>query len=155
MSQAKLQAAKELIQENSYEAARAILKTLPDDATAIKWLAQLDHLVPPVPKTPPLPEKPSVSSTTRWEYCAVGTFQHYEKKGRIEIHDPILIRFSPEGQHEIQDLSGRGISIIAELGVDGWEMVATGGLFGTANFSMTAGAPGHIIYFKRPLTEKR
>jgi hypothetical protein len=46
MSQSKLQAAKELLQEKNYTAARAILETLPGDPTAQRWLAKLNDIAP-------------------------------------------------------------------------------------------------------------
>ncbi len=42
----KLAAAKELIEEKNYAAARLILQTLPDDVLAIKWLASIDSSEP-------------------------------------------------------------------------------------------------------------
>ena len=46
MSKAKLQAAKELIQEQQYSTARAVLLTIPTDPTAQRWLAQLQTIAP-------------------------------------------------------------------------------------------------------------
>lgn len=59
MSDVKLQAAKELIQAKDYDAARGVLKTMPDNVTAVKWLAKLDQLAPApaietVEATPPV-----------------------------------------------------------------------------------------------------
>ncbi|MEO8391496.1 MAG: hypothetical protein ABI700_00750 [Chloroflexota bacterium] len=57
MSDAKLQAAKELIEAKDYSAARGVLLTMPESTTAIKWLAQLDARypdAPPVPVSAPL-----------------------------------------------------------------------------------------------------
>lgn len=47
MSQVKLAAAKELIQEKRYFEARAVLKTV-NDPMATKWLQQLDRIAPEV-----------------------------------------------------------------------------------------------------------
>ena len=52
MSNAKLTAARELIQEKNYDAARKILETM-DDPTARRWLAQLDSIAPKVILPPP------------------------------------------------------------------------------------------------------
>lgn len=49
MSNAKFLAAKELIQDGDYDAARAILKTI-DHPTAHKWLKRVDKLDPPFPE---------------------------------------------------------------------------------------------------------
>lgn len=59
MSDAKLQAARELIQAKNYEAARAVLVTMPNDPTAVKWLAKLDRIAPAVtaPATAPSPRR--------------------------------------------------------------------------------------------------
>ena len=45
MSKAKMQAARELIQEKRYQEARAILQSV-DHPTARKWLAKLDQIAP-------------------------------------------------------------------------------------------------------------
>jgi hypothetical protein len=49
MSTSKLQVARELITEKHYEAARALLKTMPDDPTAKRWLTKLDEIAPVTP----------------------------------------------------------------------------------------------------------
>lgn len=49
MSDTKLQAARQLIQEKNYIAARSILQTMPDNVTAVKWLAKLNEISPPSP----------------------------------------------------------------------------------------------------------
>ena len=46
MSDAKLQAARELIQEREFGAARAVLETMPYDETAQEWLSKLDKVAP-------------------------------------------------------------------------------------------------------------
>jgi hypothetical protein len=51
MSKAKMQAAKELIQEKKYDDARKILATV-DHPTAREWEAKLDRLSPPATPTP-------------------------------------------------------------------------------------------------------
>src|SRR5688572_27264783 len=62
MSNAKLTAAREFIQEKQYAAARQILETM-DDPTARKWLAQLDNIaprtiLPPAPPSAPIYAQP-------------------------------------------------------------------------------------------------
>lgn len=49
MSKAKLQAARELLQEKRYQEARSLLQTIPNDPTAQKWLVKLDEIVPVKP----------------------------------------------------------------------------------------------------------
>ena len=51
MSQAKLAAARELIEEHHYAAARAVLETI-DDPKAYNWLAKLDQIAPQAIKAP-------------------------------------------------------------------------------------------------------
>lgn len=54
MSKVKFAAARELIQEKHYDAARAVLQTV-DDPTAHQWLQKLDRIAPPFPQaTAPL-----------------------------------------------------------------------------------------------------
>ena len=52
MSDAKYAAAKELIQQKHYSAARAILETV-DEPKAAGWLAKLNRIAPLVPPAPP------------------------------------------------------------------------------------------------------
>jgi membrane-associated HD superfamily phosphohydrolase len=44
MSEIKLRAAAELIRERHYEAARAVLETMPGDPIASRWLTKLDDI---------------------------------------------------------------------------------------------------------------
>ncbi len=55
MPDPKLQAARELIKEKHYAEARAILKTMPKDPTAQRWLKKLDEIAPPASITYPTP----------------------------------------------------------------------------------------------------
>lgn len=58
MSQIKLQAARELIQEQNYKLARSLLLTMDADPTAQKWLEKLEKISPtpiPSPVFAPLP----------------------------------------------------------------------------------------------------
>jgi len=54
MSKAKFDATRELIQEEHYDAARAVLKTI-GTSTSEKWLRRLDEIDPPYPIPPPKP----------------------------------------------------------------------------------------------------
>ena len=49
MSNTKFAAAKELVSEGQYDAARAVLKTI-NHPSATKWLARIDELDPPFPE---------------------------------------------------------------------------------------------------------
>lgn len=59
MSDAKLQAARELIQEERYAEARILLRTL-DHPTAHKWLARIETIIGPELPPPPPPERARV-----------------------------------------------------------------------------------------------
>lgn len=69
MSTGRLKAAQALIKQGDYEGARAILRMLPDDPTARRWLARLDaHITPlpdPEPNFQPLEDAPALRRT-RW-----------------------------------------------------------------------------------------
>lgn len=59
MSQVKLAAAKEFIQERNFSVARVILQSLPHDPTAVHWLARLNEIDKSAPmKFPEPPPKP-------------------------------------------------------------------------------------------------
>jgi hypothetical protein len=51
VAEAKLQRAKTLIESRQYEEARAILRTLPDNPTAQRWLTKLDQMSPTTANT--------------------------------------------------------------------------------------------------------
>jgi hypothetical protein len=53
MSKAKFAAARELIKEKNYAAARAVLVSI-DDPQALEWLAKLDKIAPEVPSPNPV-----------------------------------------------------------------------------------------------------
>jgi thioredoxin-like negative regulator of GroEL len=69
----QLTRARELILNKQFDAARAILSNLPDNATAQQWLAKLDEIAPrvtserpiqPLPPDPPFnPVEPSSALT--------------------------------------------------------------------------------------------
>ncbi len=84
MSIEKFNVAREMIERREFTAARAILKTMPDDPTARDWLAELDRIDPPagggggfqnpvqqppssygtpVEQAPPAPEQPQYASS--------------------------------------------------------------------------------------------
>ena len=74
MSNAKLTAAREFIQEKQYAAARQILETM-DDPTARKWLAQLNDIaprtiLPPAPPSAPIyaPPPPAYAISAEQEH---------------------------------------------------------------------------------------
>lgn len=61
MVNAKLQAARELIVDDHFDAARSVLSTMPASTTARKWLSRLDEIAPMKTK----------DAVTRWEYLEV------------------------------------------------------------------------------------
>ena len=79
----------------------------------------------------------------RWEYCAL--FANGMEGRVMKPHYPTINYFTPEGTRE-QKLEGKEFhelgKAIAKLGLEGWEMVATGSLPKT---------DAHAIYFKRLL----
>lgn len=118
MSQAKLQAAKELIDEKEYGTAKAVLETLTDNATAIKWLARLNEMSPP-------PKRPT------WEYCEIGPDYDDDRISAIQIPfdgDPkTIISVSVSDLGHLSANTVKGVLIVGalELGKDGWEIFST------------------------------
>ena len=76
MSQAKLQAAKELIQEKKYLEARAILVTIERDATAARWIAKIDEIRAKYDQQFPTPQTQAVFPGDR-EPSGVGTARFF------------------------------------------------------------------------------
>lgn len=60
MSNSQIEQARGLLKAKRYDEARALLKTMPDDPTAQKWLAKLDELYP---EPPPAPEPGALAET--------------------------------------------------------------------------------------------
>jgi hypothetical protein len=68
MSQAKMIAARELIQEKNYALARALLSTIKNNPKAQEWLAKLDQIAPEQPAAQVLIERsPIETRKPRWE----------------------------------------------------------------------------------------
>lgn len=66
MSQSKLQAARELIEEKKYTEARILLMTIRDDPIAAKWIAQIDARRAPVEVEEVPEEKAGMSGCFQW-----------------------------------------------------------------------------------------
>lgn len=64
MSQVKLAAARELIQEKKYAEARALLLTIRDDPTAARWLAKLDERTKQIPQNYTVIPAPTAQAQT-------------------------------------------------------------------------------------------
>ena len=78
----------------------------------------------------------------KWEYCVVTGVSARRHAGLFVMDKSQIQRFTCEGLKEMMKLDNIHFGqAVAELGLDGWEMVG----MGTAH----AGAL-HCIYFKRP-----
>lgn len=84
----------------------------------------------------------------KWEYCAITNIKAGGHQGLRGAYDWfVLCEFAQEGQNPVvtgnkKDSQKKLGSAIAKLGLDGWEMVGC-----------VDDQYGHIIYFKRPLSE--
>ncbi|MFN8380245.1 MAG: hypothetical protein U0452_16420 [Anaerolineae bacterium] len=56
MSNSQLEQVRELLKAKRFDEARALLKAMPDDPTAQKWLTKLNEVYPEQPPAPPAPE---------------------------------------------------------------------------------------------------
>jgi hypothetical protein len=81
---------------------------------------------------------------SKWEYCAVGAIHKMSRN--FDTSYPVLWYFTVAGVRAV-DITGGAkqepfetARIVAELGDEGWEMVASG----SANEGYN-----HILYFKR------
>ena len=98
----------------------------------------------------------------QWEYCVL-TGVMVPTRGDFSGYYPHLFKFSKDGIAEEMDLTKKGAAkrpdgwekasegeyiaaTIAQLGMQGWEMVGTG--LGMLNFGDWG---SHSIYFKRPI----
>lgn len=86
MSQAKLIAAKELIQEKRYAEARALLKTI-NSPTATRWLEQLDRIDPPRnhPIMRPAPPPQDYPHYPQPMMAAVEAEEYYRAENRSRV----------------------------------------------------------------------
>ncbi|NDJ60500.1 MAG: hypothetical protein GYB67_05205 [Chloroflexi bacterium] len=157
--------AQELLQEKDYAPARALLETLPGDETAQRWLARLDEIAPAAPAAFPIQEQRSESmaamgTATQWEYCEIFAGYELDNRARPTGDYYVAIRFyTPDGlrlerQTRTHD-EGRKASeddlrlvsrvwakdIVAQLGMDGWELV---------NVFHDEAPEANSYYFKRP-----
>lgn len=83
MSNAKLVAAKELIQEKHYAEARTLLRTV-NHPTALKWLAKLDEIAPlDVPPPPSVPQFYPPPSAPQWMPSSPQAEQYYRRENRL------------------------------------------------------------------------
>ena len=121
MSNAKLSAARELIVDNHLEAARAVLATMPTNATAQKWLAKLGDAE--------TVENEAVQQT--WEY--------------LEIYVRASERLPGEVAHVMADQPFTTVDhfftrLLNDYGAEGWELIS----------EALEGGDYYRLLFKRP-----
>lgn len=84
MSEAKYTAAKELIQEKHYDAARAILKTM-NEPKAQNWLTRLDQIAPEVDDFPQIrvQSRPTINKEAEEYYRESNKSRKSRKRNKI------------------------------------------------------------------------
>jgi hypothetical protein len=120
MSKAKLEAARELIVDNHVEAARALLVTMPTNATAQKWLAKLEETA--------VQESDGVQL---WEYLEVYVRASERLPG--DVAQVMEDRLSTTVDHFFTRM-------LNDYGADGWELVS----------EALEGGDYYRLLFKRP-----
>ena len=86
---------------------------------------------------------------TSWEYCAViGLFRklnpalvYFQKDGLLKV--PLALDEKNDGDKKYATTDDKIASLIAKLGLDGWELV---------NAGPGGDGPYHTLYFKRPIS---
>lgn len=104
MTSVKLQAARELIVGDQFDAARSVLETMPASKTARKWLDQLDQIAPA-----------SDHTMTRWEYLEV----YVKTSDRLPAHLNAVIEDRP-----FTTVDHFYTRMLNQYGADGWELVS-------------------------------
>ncbi|MAS36139.1 MAG: hypothetical protein CL610_19190 [Anaerolineaceae bacterium] len=132
MSSVKLQAARELIVDDHFEAARAVLNTMPTSPTAKKWLAKLNEIAPAAPQAAdPVEEQESVS---HWEYLEV----------YVKASERMLTDFdSVIAERPVTTVDHFYTRLLNQYGEDGWELVS----------EELQGGDYYRLLFKRPQSE--
>jgi hypothetical protein len=137
MSQAKLQAAKELLVAREFQAAKAVLETIRDDPVAVEWLEKIAQLMPPAPDT-----LPQAAERERWEYGDLFAFAETDSRGlpngKIVT---VFNRYTPDGiqqqtfeqmlapsddmgsyAHAVPEARVFAKTHLARLGLEGWQL---------------------------------
>ena len=104
MSKVKLQAARELIVDDHFDAARAVLETMPTSATARNWLGKLDEIAPV-----------ESDAVTGWEYLEV--FVKANERLTSELNEVIEDRSFTTVEHFYTQL-------LNDYGAQGWELLS-------------------------------
>lgn len=120
---AKLQAAREFIVAGQFDAARAVLTTMPDSPTAQKWLANLNEIAPV-----------EESSVAGWEYLEVFV--------RAEDRMPSNLDTLLDGQ-QLTTVEHFYTQVLNDYGTQGWELMSE---------EMYGGGHIRLL-FKRPVTD--
>jgi hypothetical protein len=103
MSKVKLQAARELIVDDHFDAARAVLQTMPTSPTAQKWLVKLEEIAP-------------VEQTlTGWEYSEV-----YVKASERALSNVSAVM----AERPVTTVDHFYTRLLNEYGTEGWELVS-------------------------------
>jgi hypothetical protein len=120
MSKTRLLAAKELILNKQYDAARTLLETLPDDAIAQKWLQKLDEIAP---KPLPLDSLPTADrETTRWQTAMLIATRDAATGEVTVILDGVAEWERVVMKSTIHSLQGALVDAADMLGKRGWEV---------------------------------
>ena len=95
----------------------------------------------------------------QWQYCVLGPIKQGTLGSPFEGYYPSLIYFTVDGPETRKIEAPEGIKaqdilsrVVAQLGTNGWEMVAAGaiaGRFGSVGDKHDEGF--HFLYFKRPM----
>lgn len=101
MSNIKLQAARELIMDDHFNAARAVLETMPTSPTAQKWLGKLDEIAP--------------ATTPGWEYTEV-----YIKASERTVANVSTVM----AERPVTTVDHFYTRLLNEYGMEGWELVS-------------------------------
>ena len=123
MSNAKMLAAKELIQEKNYALARALLLTVKDDPTAKQWIAKIDQIAPQQYGDP---------------FAGISKKRQNTKPVRYE-HKTVSIQAGI-----LQNLDAMVDKRIAKMEDDGWEFVDQKEKIGGMS------PKGRVLQFRRP-----
>jgi hypothetical protein len=103
MSSVKLQAARELIMDDHFNAARAVLETMPASPTAQKWLVKLEEIAP----------VEQISSG--WEYSEV-----YVKASERTVNNVGAVM----AERPVTTVDHFYTRLLNEYGMEGWELVS-------------------------------
>ena len=104
MTSVKLQAARELIVGDHFDAARSVLETMPASNTARKWLNRLGEIAPPTD-----------NAMTKWEYLEV----YVKTSDRLPADINAVIEDRP-----FTTVDHFYTRMLNQYGAEGWELVA-------------------------------